>query len=203
MTSLSEEPRLWVIHTGRSSGKGPEKVMPWLFGLKGRQPSHNLTKLRTKGRSLANTFWPLGNCRSRLLLRLSSFGHSVRPSVPSRLPRGVHGGRNATQARFGQTPRGEALGRPSVVGAQKPSATRPARPGWVNPSTPHVDVCYACFGIGHRRPQCPHKDRPRMTRTVRGARTENLSPAADTARRRVAQSGHCALRSRRQVADEA
>ncbi len=49
-------------------------------------------------------------------------------------------------------PRTEALSRPSVVGAQIPSATRPARPGWVNPSTPHLDVCYACFGIGHRRP---------------------------------------------------
>ncbi len=35
LTSLSEEPRLWVIHTVRLSGKGPEQVMPWLFGLKG------------------------------------------------------------------------------------------------------------------------------------------------------------------------
>ncbi len=129
--------RLWVIHTVCLSGKGPEQVMPWLFCLKGRQHSHNLTKLRTKGRSLANKFWPLGKCpfaTAAPTLLLWPLG-TTKYSFPVATRRSWSA---ATRPKRGSAklPRAEALGRPSVVGAQRPSATRPPRPGWVNPSTP-------------------------------------------------------------------
>ncbi len=70
--------------------------------------------------------------------------HSVDTRYDQVFPPGCHEahmvGRDANQVRFRQQQRQMAAGRPSVVGAQRDSATKAAWPGWGNNAPTNVDV---------------------------------------------------------------
>ncbi len=90
--------------------------------------------------------------------------HSVDTRYDQVFPPGCHEahmvGRDANQVRFRGPQRQRDAGRPSAVGVQMDSATKAARPGWVNNAPTNVDACYAYFGVESRRPDFPHKDGP-------------------------------------------
>ena len=47
---------------------------------------------------------------------------------------------------------------PRVADYAQPS--QHMRPGWVVSQNQPTDVCFECFGLGHRKPNCPHLTRP-------------------------------------------
>lgn len=97
-------------------------------------------------------------------------------------------GREQRQVSFRQPSRSRMSTRSQVVGTRERTMNDAGRPGWVNPSYSSVDVCYACIGLGHRRPQCPHRDRSSEDPNFAFLRAENfkvLTPEQQAAIRRV------------------
>lgn len=46
--------------------------------------------------------------------------------------------------------------RPSFVGRHRGSSTMPSQPGYLHYQDTEDDICFKCFGVGHKKPNCPH-----------------------------------------------
>lgn len=45
---------------------------------------------------------------------------------------------------------------PRFVGRQRGTPSAPAQPGYLHFEDTEDDICFACYAVGHKKPNCPH-----------------------------------------------